>query len=110
MRSASHRSVLTFPDCRPGCRILALELPQSLDAARLLYEAPLLHAGAADLGSLCHHAQQLLAAAQTGLAGGRLQHVQVALAAMQVRGGCPVPLRARSMHGYTTHELFLKLG
>ncbi|KAG2482860.1 hypothetical protein HYH03_018250 [Edaphochlamys debaryana] len=59
-------------------------LQKSLDAARLLYEGPLLHAASADLApGLSHLLETLLAAAGAALGSSRLECVHAALGAMQ---------------------------
>ncbi|KAG2432693.1 hypothetical protein HYH02_006677 [Chlamydomonas schloesseri] len=59
-------------------------LQKSLDAARLLYAGPLLHAAAADLApGLTHAVEPVLATAAAALGGGRLEGVSAALGAMQ---------------------------
>ncbi|GLI71533.1 hypothetical protein VaNZ11_016761 [Volvox africanus] len=60
-------------------------LQKSLDAARLLYEGPLLHASAADLapGLQGARVEPLRKAAKAALSIGRVEHMQAALGAMQ---------------------------
>ncbi|GLC71537.1 hypothetical protein PLESTF_001132700 [Pleodorina starrii] len=60
-------------------------LQKSLDAARLLYEGPLLHASAADLapGLQGRRVDTLRKAAKRAICSGRTDHIQAALGAMQ---------------------------